>query len=131
MAVSKDEDNDHGALYAGSPALAMADKRDRYSKGQILLAAGTHTITIKVWTASPSIDVHGTDVSGGAIRLMDAPMTPQKLFRGSLDDEDEDEDDEYDEEDDNDDEDGYWDGKMETATVTVVVPPLTTGIFFV
>ncbi|CAO3590075.1 unnamed protein product [Absidia cylindrospora] len=124
MAVSKDEDN-HGSLYAGTPALAMADKRDRYSKGQILLAPGNHSITIKVWSASPSIDVHGTDVSGGAIRLMGSSMRLQKFYRGLDDDDNDDSDDEEEDEDDEENNDDYGDGEVVTAMITVVVPPLT------
>ncbi|ORZ21585.1 hypothetical protein BCR42DRAFT_475140 [Absidia repens] len=123
MAASKDEDN-HGSLYASTPALAMADKRDRYSKGQILLAPGNHSITIKVWNASPSIDVHGTDVSGGAIRLIGTPMKPQKFYRG-LDEDEEDENDDEENEDDEEHNDDYGDGEVVTAMITVVVPPLT------
>ncbi|CAO3598660.1 unnamed protein product [Absidia cylindrospora] len=119
--------------YAETPERALADVHHRFSKGQVLLSEGDHDITIKVLKSSANTDA---TASGGAIRLIKAPLTLQQLYKKDHDDDEYEKDDDYDDDDDNeyekDDEyedEEYDDGYDYTMTVTVVVPPTTPDLW--
>ncbi|ORZ18041.1 hypothetical protein BCR42DRAFT_391538 [Absidia repens] len=118
--------------YAETPERALADMHHRFSKGQVLLSEGDHFITIKVLKSSANT---AANTSGGAIRLIKAPLALQQLYKKDHDDDDYDEEDdddydnEYEKEDEYEDDEEQDDGYDYTMTMTVVVPPITPDLW--
>lgn len=102
------QDNE-SVLYADSPESALEDREGRFSKGQVLLKPGRHSISIKILTGSS-----GPDLSGGALRLIDAPSYRLQRFQRKFEGENSDS---YD----------YDEDKVAVTTITVVVPPSDQG----
>ncbi|KAI8341014.1 hypothetical protein BC941DRAFT_449500 [Chlamydoabsidia padenii] len=96
---------DESVIYADSPDLAMVDQQGRFSKGQVLLKPGHHSISIKILTGS-STTPH---LAGGGIRLV--PSIRLQQFHRTF----EEENDDY-----------YYVNDQDSVavtTITVVVPP--------
>jgi hypothetical protein len=109
-AEPKSTQGDETILYADSPESAMDDQEGRFSKGQVLLKPGRHSISIKILTGSSV-----PDLSGGALRLIDAPSYRLQRFQRKFEGENTDD---YD----------YDDDKVAITTITVVVPPTDQGM---